>query len=279
MKILQGNSLEEIPLDDESVDCIVTSPPFWGLRRYGDSPDEYGTEDLWEYVEKWKHLSDELWRVLKVDGLMWLNLGDTASGSGGAGGDYNKGGGKDGKPKWRQGKSGYPKMTWCNVPPKLIEAMIGPPSNEIPWWATAFFGESVEIDHEWTHKRWLLRQTVIWDKGVERPESVHHARRPRPQHEFIYMLAKNRSHRFYADNLEETGTIWHFPPNSTGTKGLAPFPSELAVRCIMPSTGAGDVVLDPFSGSGTVPKTADALGREGIGIELYVDSVEAPGEQ
>ena len=272
MKILQGNSVEEIPLDDESVDCIVTSPSYWGLRRYGESEDELGAEDLWEYVEKWKRVSDECWRVLKTDGLMWLNIGDTASGSGGAGGDYNKGGGKDGKPKWRQGKSGYPKMTWCNVPSKLIEAMMGPPSNEHPWWVSPLFGENAQFDGDiWGHKRWLLRQTIIWDKGVERPESVHHARRPRPQHEFIYMLAKDRSHRFYADNLEETGTIWHFPPNTTGDKGLAPFPTELAIRCIMPSTAAGDVVLDPFSGSGTVPKVADELGREGIGIELYVD--------
>lgn len=259
MKILQGNSVEEIPLDDESVDVICTSPPFWGLRRYGESEDELGAEDLWEYVEKWKRVSDECWRVLKTDGLLWLNIGDTASGSGGAGGDYNKGGAKDGKPKWRQGKSGYPKMTWCNVPPKLIEAMMGPPL-QVP-----------RAEDEWGHHRWLLRQTIIWDKGVERPESVHHARRPRPQHEFIYMMAKDRSHRFYADNLEETGTIWHFAPNTTGDKGLAPFPTELAVRCIMPSTAAGDVVMDPFSGSGTVPKVADELGREGIGIELYVD--------
>lgn len=260
-KIIQGNSVEEIPLEDESVDVVVTSPPFWGLRVYGDSPDELGTESLWEYVEKWGRVSDECWRVLKPDGLMWLNVGDTSSGSGGSGGDYNRGGSKDGKPKWRQGKSGYPKMTWCNVPSKLVETMMGPPDDGFA------FGEL------WRHQRWLLRQTIIWDKGVERPESLHHVRRPRPQHEFIYMMAKDRSHRFYPDNLEETGTVWHFKPNSTGTKGLAPFPDQLAVRCIMPSTAPGDVVLDPFSGSGTVPKCADELGREGIGVDLYVDDL------
>jgi len=194
------------------------------------------------------------------------------SGSGGSGGDYNKGGSKDGKSRWRQGKSGYQKMTWCNVPPKLVEAMIGPPVGDQPWWVTAMFGDDARFcDDIWPHRRWLLRQTIVWDKGVERPESVYHARRPRPQHEFIYMLARDRSHRFYADNLEQTGTVWRFPPNRSGDKGLAPFPDELAVRCIMPSTVAGDVVLDPFAGSMTVPKCADELGRVGIGVDLYSD--------
>lgn len=272
MEIIEGNSIEHIPLDDESVDCIVTSPSYWGLRQYGDSEDELGTEDLWEYVAKWRMLSDECFRVLKPEGLMWLNIGDTSSKSGGAGGDYNAGGSKDGKPKWRQGESGYGRMTLCDVPGKLVEAMVGPPANERPWWVDQLFGGHAHLNGDlWPHSRWLLRQTIIWDKGMKRRASVAHERRPLDQHEFIYMLSKQTTYNFYPDGLEEDGTVWHFAPESSGKKGLAPFPAELAVRCIMPSTAPGDVVLDPFCGSGTVPKVADELDRKGIGIDLYVD--------
>jgi hypothetical protein len=75
--------------------------------------------------------------------------------------------------------------------------------------------------------------------------------------------------RFFPSGLEETGSVWHFRPGGNGDSHLAPFPDELARRCILPTTLPGDVVLDPFSGSGTVPRVAAELGRRGIGIELY----------
>jgi DNA modification methylase len=78
-----------------------------------------------------------------------------------------------------------------------------------------------------------------------------------------------KDYKFYFDRLEEKGNVWHFGPESSGDKGYAPFPDELARRCILPSSNPGDIVLDPFSGSGTTVKVAEDLGRRGIGVELY----------
>ena len=75
--------------------------------------------------------------------------------------------------------------------------------------------------------------------------------------------------KWYPSALTETGSVWHFPPGGSGDPHLAPFPDELARRCILPTTLPGDVVFDPFAGSGTVPRVAHQLGRRGIGLELY----------
>jgi DNA modification methylase len=86
--------------------------------------------------------------------------------------------------------------------------------------------------------------------------------------EFIFMLAKTRKHRFFADELVERGNVWKFPP-SKGRNHLAPFPSELPERCIPLTTEVGQVVLDPFSGSGTTIAAAESLGRVGLGCDIY----------
>ena len=116
--IVQGDA-KDLPFADQSFDCVVTSPPYFGLRRYGHSPDEIGTGSLSEYLDDISQVTHELRRVLKDDGLFWLNIGDTASGSGGAGGDYNKGGTQDGRPKWKQGDSGLAKKQWIGVPDRV----------------------------------------------------------------------------------------------------------------------------------------------------------------
>jgi hypothetical protein len=94
----------------------------------------------------------------------------------------------------------------------------------------------------------------------------------------IYLLTpwprsrKGKAHhrpRFYPTALTETGSVWHFKPGGSGPAHLAPFPDELARRCILPSTLPGDIVLDPFHGSGTTARVAEAHGRRGIGVDLY----------
>jgi len=182
-------------------------------------------------------------RVLADDGLLFVNLGDTASGSGGSGGDYNAGGSKDGRPTWRQGESGLPQLTWCNVPGTFANMMVD--------------------------DGWLLRAEIVWDKGKERRESLAHARRPRPSHEIILMFAQQRKYRFFHEGMAETGTVWHFAPSSQGGKGQAPFPDELPRRCIECSTEPGDSVFDPFAGSGTTVRVAHEMGRKGFGTDLY----------
>jgi DNA modification methylase len=187
----------------------------------------------------------ECYRILKPSGLMWLNIGDTASKSGGAGGDYNAGGTKDGSSKWKQGDTGLPPMTWCNIPARVTTRMIG--------------------------KGWLLRSEIVWDKGIERREDLNHIRRLRPSHEMIYCFAKHRKYRWDANQLNETGTVWHFAPSSGKGRGPAPFPYALVERCLAPSgITKGDVVVDPFAGSGTTLAVAEMHEAVGIGFDLYV---------
>jgi DNA modification methylase len=240
------NVAEGIPLDDESVDVVVTSPPYFGLRAYGDNEDEIGqAEPLPDYLDRIESVMEECRRILKPSGLLWLNIGDTASGSGGAGGDYNSGGSKAGRNKWRQGETGLPPMTWCNIPARVSTRMIG--------------------------NGWLLRSEIIWDKRIERREDLNHIRRVRPAHEMIYCFAKTKKYRWDPEGLTETGSVWHFPPSSGAGRGPAPFPYELVERCLRPSgIGSGDVVVDPFAGSGTSLTVAEEFfGAKAIGFDLY----------
>lgn len=240
--VISADALD-LPLRDNSVDCVVTSPPYWGLRQYGDAPGELGNnQSMDDYIGCILIAAREVGRVLKDDGLFWLNLGDTAAGSGGAGGDYNKGGSKSGKVKWKQGDTRISPMQWCSIPHRIVHAL--------------------------QDDGWLLRADICWDKTRVRPEDVRHVRRPLISKEPIFMLAKTRTHRFYEKHMAELGNVWHFPP-AKGKNHQAPFPDELPRRCILASTLRGDVVVDPFDGSGTTSRVAVELGRVGIGLDLY----------
>lgn len=242
MIIVQADA-RNIPYEDGYFNAIVTSPPYFGLRRYGTSDHEIGIEDVGGYLKSMRQCAEEWHRLLADDGVLWVNIADTAAGSGGAGGDYNRGGGKAGKPKWRQGDTDREPMQWLNIPHRVVEEFVA--------------------------AGWLYRSCVTWDKERLRPEDLKHVRRPGVSHEFIFMFTKSRDYRFYPQQLDERGSVWHFPPVSRSNH-LAPFPSELARRCITCSTIEGDRVLDPFSGSHTTAKTADLLGRQGYGVDLYV---------
>lgn len=249
-----------IPLATNTVHTVITSPPYWGRRLYGDHPDELGIEDLHVYIATLAGVFDEVARVLRPDGTAWLNIGDTAAGSGGAGGDYNAGGAKAGKPKYRQGRptvptgeldllgdpvlAMIPNQSWCDVPGLVAAALKA--------------------------DGWLVRADITWDKGGRRPEDLGHVRRPGESSERIFMLTRSMRYRFWPERLAEPGNVWHFAPGKrSGPAHLAPFPDELARRCITPCTEPGDLVLDPFVGSGTVVKVAGACGRRAVGIDLY----------
>lgn len=243
--ILQGNAKEQWPFEDDYFDAIVTSPPYFGLRKYGHSEDEIGTGSLSEYLHDLDAVFKEAMRTLKPEGLLWINVSDTASGSGGAGGDYNKGGKQHGRPKYKQGKSGLAPMQWCNVPARLAIIL--------------------------QERGWLQRAEITWDKERLRPEDLKHARRPGVSSEKIYLFAKSRDHVFYPEELTERGNVWHFPPEGRAKNHQAPFPIELPKRCIECSTQRGDMVFDPFVGRGTTVEAAEMLGRVGVGLDLYAE--------
>jgi len=170
IELLNGNALH-IPLKDNSVHCIVTSPPYWGLRDYGVG-NQLGLEPTpEEYTANMVQVFRELWRILRDDGTAWLVIGDSYNGSGGAGGDYNKGGLKEGQPK-------YPGRNVTNLKPKDL---VGIP------WRVAF---ALQADG------WYLRNDIIWHKPNPMPESV--TDRCTKSHEYVFLLTK--SARYYYDN-------------------------------------------------------------------------------
>jgi DNA modification methylase len=278
--IYQGDCLDILPtLEPKSIQCCVTSPPYYGLRDYG-CEGQIGLESTPEsYVEKLVAVFREVRRVLADDGTLWLNLGDSYNGSGGAGWDYNDGGLKEGQPK-------YPGRNIHALKPKDL---IGIP------WRVAF---ALQDDG------WYLRQDIIWAKPNPMPESV--TDRCTKSHEYIFLLTK--SARYYYDNeavKEETLTFdlsnrdrdltrLNNTPGRTRMAGLktnqyemrnrrsvwsvttqpykeahfATFPEEIPRTCILAGSKKGDTILDPFSGAGTTGVVAEKLNRKYIGIEL-----------
>lgn len=237
----------KIPVRKHTAKLVVTSPPYLGQRLYGDDTLEIGREvNVQGFVICMVMVGRQIRESLTEDGAFVLNLGDKANGSGGAGGDYNAGGSKDGKPKY--GKFYDPlfeKGQFLDIPGKVVAAL--------------------------QRDGWRLRQEIIWDKGQESRESLEHVRRPRTAHEKLFFLAPTKARStWHADRLPETGSVWHFPPAQAEKKGHpAPFPDELARRCVLACTDPGDLVLDPFVGSGTTTRIATSLGRRAVGIDLY----------
>lgn len=234
------------PVRKGSVQCIVTSPPYLGQRVYGDSKLELGQEDsVANYVFNMRWVFHQFKHMLAPGGVVWFNVGDKANGSGGAGGDYNKGGSKEGKPKYGKFKDlAFEVGQFLDLPGKVVAG--------------------VQEDG------WRLRSEIIWNKGQESREDLKHVKRPRVSHEKIYMLTRSGPYKFFPERLAETGSIWSFPPAQSERKGHpAPFPDELPKRCILASTEPNDLVLDPFSGSGTSVRVARALDRRGVGLDLY----------
>jgi site-specific DNA-methyltransferase (cytosine-N4-specific) len=250
--ITRGDAATILPTwPDHCAQTCITSPPYLQQRRYGDHPAEGGLQNtLDDYVE-WlvTDVLASVRRILRPDGLLWLNIGDKANGSGGAGGDWsptrNRAATGRGPAKFRDPT--YPDQTFLDVPGAIIRSLL--------LWG------------------WRLRRDITWDKGRQAPEDLRHVGRPREQHERILLFAPGPTRpRFYPSQLTETGSVWTFPPGGSGPAHLAPFPDELARRCILPSTLPGDLVIDPFAGSGTTFRVAKQLGRRAAGIDLYAES-------
>lgn len=260
-------------VDPGTVQCCVTSPPYWGLRRYGDDQAELGTEDLHTYLDHLVQVLALVRTALRPNGLLWVNIGDTATASGGAGGDWtpdpertDSARSKFSQRKWRQSSP-----TYRTVRPGALMATIEKLAPK--QWSLVPYRLAAALQDD----GWRVRSVVTWAKTYPngrqmwRPESLRYAGRPGVASELILMLAPTKERpRFYASQLVEKGDVWHFPP-SKGNGHAAPFPDELARRCILPSTLPGDLVLDPFAGSGTTLRVAEAHGRDAIGLDLYAD--------
>lgn len=241
------DSLRNIP--DESVHCIVTSPPYYSLRDYGVD-GQIGLEDtVNEFVQSLCGVMDQLYRVLRKDGVLFLNLGDTYySGKGASHGKDSK------SNKRRFGLRPVDKSGGLgeNLERKSI---IG-----IPW----------RVAIEMTSRRWVLRSPIIWHREKALPEAVRD--RPRRSYEYIFMFAKDRKYYFNRQPLIDKQIdedIWTITPRPSGTElQTAPYPDELVSRCLDIGCPENGVVLDPFSGSGTTMQVALKTGRSAIGIDI-----------
>lgn len=251
-EIRQGDALallREMP--DASVRCCVTSPPYWSHRVYGSSSEIGGEATPSEYVERLSGVLMEVRRVLTKDGSLWLNVGDSYAASG------KGGGGKSGR---RRGTT-----SWAGLVTRTGFRMPAPGFKMKDLTLTPFaLADALRDDG------WFLRSTVIWSK----PAAVEPPRLDRPavSHEYVFLLS--RSEHYSARNPGEHwwhSSVWTIQVNGFKTAHPATMPVELARRCIIAGSAPGDLVLDPFAGSGTVGVVAMRQGRRFLGLELSPD--------
>lgn len=243
--------LTELP--DESVNCVVTSPPYFWLRDYGVA-EQIGKEDTVDgYVQAISGAMDEVRRVLCKEGLLFLNIGDTYySGKGRSHGQDRKSG------KRRFGLRAVDKSGGMGIDLQR-KSVIG-----VPW----------RVAMEMCARKWVLRSPIIWHREKCLPEHVRD--RPSRSYEYVFMFVRNRHYYFNKEALikkkiEED--MWTIPPRPKAANGIdtAPFPDELVRRCLEIGCKPGGKVLDLFLGSGTTARVALSMGHSVIGIDISRD--------
>ena len=240
---------------DGSVNCCITSPPYWGLRDYGHD-GQLGLEATPEqYVARMVEVFREVRRVLRDDGTLWLNIGDT----------YCRGDRGTVPPqrgaaasKHEDKKYGFESAAarMGQHPTIKPKDLIG-----IPWMLA--FGLRTD--------GWYLRQEIIWAKPNPMPESVRD--RCTKAHEQVFLLTKTDRYSFNADAIREPEgankrSVWSISPKGYKGAHFAVMPEALVEPCVRAGCPEGGLVLDPFAGSGTVGVVAQREGRNFVGIEL-----------
>lgn len=274
-----------LPFADSVAQTCVTSPPYFGLRDYGVDAQIGQEETVDAYVEEIVAALREVWRVLRDDGTLWLNIGDSYAGArGGAQGAHGAMAGR------AHGRARQRLRT------------LGDPGDSGPMgvpWRLAFALRAAG---------WRLRSAIVWHKPNPLPESVKD--RPTKSYEHVFLFAKRTGYFYDRDAIAEPavsttpsgngfsgrqggardtavsggagsveawddvgGTrnardVWTLPTQPTDVEHFATMPRALARRCILAGSRGGDVVLDPFAGVGTTLVEASALGRRACGVEI-----------
>jgi site-specific DNA-methyltransferase (cytosine-N4-specific) len=247
-------TLKQLP--DKSVQTVVTSPPYWGLRDYGEDEQIGLEESPQDFVEQLCLVFDEIWRVLKDDGTIWVNLGDSYAGSGkGSPGNFGK--------HAPSGSARHLEHKHSGIVPDGLKPkdLVGIP------WRFAFAMQD---------RGWYLRQDIIWAKPNPMPESV--TDRCTKSHEYIFLLTKNAKYYYDNEAIQEAGvdaeskrnkrSVWQVTTSRYKDAHFATYPPELITPCILAGSKENDIVLDPFSGSGTTGEVALLQNRNYIGLEL-----------
>ena len=241
-------ALQKIPA--QSVQCAVTSPPYWGLRDYGIEGQIGLEENLQQYINKLVAIFAETRRVLKDSGVLWLNIGD---------------GYTSGNRGYRAPDKKNPARA-MSVRPDTPDGLKPKDLLGIPWRLAL----ALQADG------WYLRSDIIWHKPNAMPESVKD--RPTRSHEYVFMLTKSEKYYYDYQAVKENGrnrrTVWNINTAPFPEAHFATFPPALIEPCILAATKEGDFVLDPFFGSGTVGVVCQEYGRKFIGIELNGDYIK-----
>lgn len=264
-----GDCSELIPaLPDESIDILVTSPPYWGQRLSRGHGVE---EDPRDYVKRMAEMFTAFLPKLKPSGIIWINIGDA----------YNT------PVNWRQDDHKYSSLgadknglnpensAYVKTRAKR-KAFI---DEAAPWLR---YGNLLALPNRLvialSDQGYLFRGEIIWRKRNPMPEG--RCRRPHRHHEPIFLLAKNEDHEFRT--APPVPTVWEFPNEKIdGTAHYSRFPEELPRRCIeaFGKTGEEVVVFDPFSGSGTTGMAALKLGCHYIGFEIDPEQADASNDR
>ncbi len=249
--IFEGDALTVLRhLPSDSVQCVVTSPPYWGLRDYAIA-DQIGLEpSLPQFLNRLLAVFGEVRRVLRPDGCLWLNIGD---------------GYTSGNRGWRAPDKKNPARAMATRP-DTPEGLKPKDLLGIPW-RLAF---ALQDDG------WDLRADVIWHKPNAMPESVRD--RPTRAHEYLFMFTRQEKYFYDREAVAEPNrsncrSVWNINTQAFADAHFATFPPRLVDPCIRASSRAGDFVLDPFFGSGTVGMVARQLARRYVGIELHPEYV------
>lgn len=298
-QIICDNNLDVLKtFPSESINCCITSPPYWGLRDYGVE-GQLGLESTpEEYVAKMVEVFREVRRVLRDDGTLWLNLGDSYAGQAKAGDK------RFGNPEFNKNR---PSRERTKTPGKAVPPGLKPKDLiGIPW-MVAF---ALRADG------WHLRQDIIWHKPNPMPESVKD--RCTKAHEYIFLLAKSAQYYYDNEAIKEDAkpesekrykSTFHTgkkeisgqgrPGNASNTPGykkwtgkrnkrsvwtvttkpfkgahFAVFPPTLVEPMVKAGCPENGIVLDPFMGSGTVAEVALKLNRRFVGIELNPEYIK-----
>lgn len=284
--VMVGDCLTSLAtLPDRSVNCCITSPPYYGLRDYGVD-GQIGLETSPDaYVARMVEVFREVRRTLTDDGTLWLNIGDSYAGAGGA------------QVQGTKQTKGSQVGAWngkTRVPPNGIKAkdLIGIP------WLLAF---ALRADG------WYLRQDIIWHKPNPMPESV--TDRCTKAHEYLFLLSKSDRYFYDHESVKETAvrgyagstfntgktaehqlnrssdkertedgkrnrrSVWTVTPKPYKGVHFAVYPPELIEPCVLAGCPEGGTVLDPFGGSGTTGGAALKHGRNAVLCELSPDYV------
>jgi len=299
--ILEGSVFDRLKdIEDESIQCVVTSPPYWGLRDYGED-EQLGLEETpEEFVDNLVKMFREVKRVLRKDGTVWLNLGDSYCGVG----SHNNKHTTKKSLNWNGSEETNNSLRPGGVHGLKPKNLVGIP------WKVAFALQS---------DGWYLRQDIIWHKPNPMPESVQD--RCTKSHEYIFLLTKSAKYFYDADAIREPvseislkraeygwdcdrpstknasmngkgihtkkmgnrfvnpdgrnkRSVWTITTKPYKGAHFATFPPELPELCIKAGSREGEIVLDPFFGSGTTGWVAQRLGRKWIGVELNPEYIK-----